>query len=55
MVQPAGFELAAYGFEGMTSEFPDLLKLNQPTEIIKLNNFTFLLIFHILANVGKLF
>ena len=27
---------AAYGFEGMTSEFPNLLKLNQHAEFIKL-------------------
>jgi len=27
MVRPAGFEPAAYGFEGMTSEFPNLLNL----------------------------
>ena len=28
LVRPAGFEPAAYGFEGMTSEFPNLLKLS---------------------------
>jgi len=55
LVRPAGFEPAAYGFEGMTSEFPNLLKLLQHAEIIKLKIFTFLLIFHILADSGKVF
>ena len=55
MVRPAGFEPAAYGFEDMASEFPNLLKLQQNIEIIKLRNSTFLLIFHILADFGKFF
>jgi len=34
MVRPAGFEPAAYGFEVRTSDFPNLLKLLQQTEIV---------------------
>jgi hypothetical protein len=46
---------AAYGFEGMASEFPNLLKLKQHIEIIKLKISIFLLILHVLADFGKIF
>ena len=55
LVRPAGFEPAAYGFEGMTSEFPNRLELHQHTENIKLIISIFLLIFHVLADFGKFF
>ena len=44
---------SAYGFEGMTPEFPNLLKLHQHIKIIKLKISIFLLIFHVLADFGK--
>jgi hypothetical protein len=55
LVRPARFERAAYGFEDKTSEFSNLLKLNQHIEIIKLKIPIFLLIFHVLAEFGKIF
>jgi hypothetical protein len=55
VVRPARFERAAYGFEGMASEFPNLLKLKQHIEIIKLKISIFLLILHVLADFGKIF
>ena len=45
----------AYGFEDRTSEFPNLLKLHQHIEIIKLKISIFLLILHVLAYFGKFF
>ncbi len=55
LVRPARFERADYGFEDKTSEFSNLLKLNQHIEIIKLKIPIFLLIFHVLADFGKIF
>ena len=55
VVRPAGFEPAAYGFEDMTSEFPNLLKLHQHIEFIKLKITRFVLFFHVLADFGKFF
>ena len=55
LVRPSGFEPAAYGFEDRASEFLNLLKLLQATEIVIFNFLHLFRFLPILADFGKFF